>query len=363
MPRRGAFWPIVAYGALGALSLARGLRPAEQRAPSPRASVNPDRASGRGAARSRALQLGEPQAPVGEKAGLAGGDAASPFAIPWSGWKQILLRTYEGVIDNRLMSVAAGVVFYGLLAIFPALAALVGLYGLFADASAIDRLVSAFSGVLPQGALDLAHEELKRLVSGHANGAGFVIGLAIALWSANSGTKAIIEALNVAYDEKETRGFVRLNLVSLGLTLIGIVAVMVAVAAVVVVPVVLNALGLAGAAALIVRIGRWPLLLALVVVGLAFAYRFLPCRREARWRWLSVGSVTAAVVWFAVSLLFSWYIANFGAYNATYGSLGAAVGMMTWMWISMVVILAGAELNAEIERQTARGPEAEPGSR
>ena len=135
---------------------------------------------------------------------------------------------------------------------------------------------------------------------------------------------------------------------------------MVAVAAVVVVPVVLGALGLAGAGALLVQIGRWPLMLALVIVGLALAYRFLPCRREPRWRWLSVGSVAAALVWFAVSLLFSWYIANFGAYNATYGSLGAAVGMMTWMWISMVVILAGAELNAEIERQSTRGPEVEP---
>jgi membrane protein len=350
----------MAYGALGALSLTRGARPAKRAVPA-RASLGTDRRSGREVLAPRAREDYDPEAPVASRlARDAGGSLPSPFDIPWSGWRDILLRTYEGVNDNRLMSVAAGVVFYGLLAIFPALAALVGLYGLFANASAIDTLISAFSGVLPQGALDLAHDELKRLASSNANGAGFVIGLAIALWSANSGTKAIIDALNVAYDEKETRSFIRLNLVSLGYTLIGIVAVMLAVAAVVVVPVVLNALGLGGAGALVVRIGRWPLLLALVIVGLALAYRFLPCRREPRWQWLSVGSVAAAVVWFAVSLLFSWYIANFGSYNATYGSLGAAVGMMTWMWISMVVILAGAELNAEIERWTAGGPAVEP---
>jgi membrane protein len=314
-----------------------------------------DQRSGRELLAPRAAKNYDPEAPVASRRPrVAGGGVASPFDIPFSGWKDILWRTYAGMNDNRLMSVAAGVVFYGLLAIFPALAALVGLYGLFADASTIDTLVSAFSGILPQGALDLAHEELKRLANGHANGAGFAIGLLIALWSANSGTKAIIDALNVAYDEKETRSFVRLNLVSLGYTLIGIVAVMLAVAAVVVVPVVVDALGLEGAGALVVRIGRWPLLLAVVILGLALAYRYLPCRREPRWQWLSVGSVVAAVVWFAVSLLFSWYIANFGAYNATYGSLGAAVGMMTWMWISMVVILLGAELNAGIERYTGR---------
>jgi membrane protein len=268
----------------------------------------------------------------------------------------LLWRTYAKINDNRLLSVAAGVVFYSLLALFPALTAFVSLYGLFANSSTIDSQVSALSAVLPGGALDIVHEELKRLAANNgANlGIGFVVGVLVALWSANAGTKAIIDALNVAYGEKEKRSFIRLNLVSLLYTLIGMASLMLAIGVVMVAPIVLGRLDLGALAGKLVSVVRWPILLALVLIGLAAVYRYVPCRREPRWRWITPGSLFTAVAWSVSSLLFSWYIADFGHYNATYGSLGAAIGMMTWMWISMIVILVGAQLNAETEQQTAR---------
>ena len=166
--------------------------------------------------------------------------------------------------------------------------------------------------------------------------------------------KAIIDALNVVYDEKEKRSFLKLNLVSLLFTFVALLSMMVALAAIVVAPIVFSALGLAPFLSLAIVVLRWPLLLVFATVALATIYRYGPSRREARWQWLSVGSAAAALGWLVSSVLFSWYIANFGAYNATYGSLGAAVGMMMWMWISAIVILLGGELNAEIEHQTAK---------
>jgi len=273
-------------------------------------------------------------------------------ADTWKGWKDILWRTYEQIGENRLLAVAAGVVFYGLLAVFPAVTALVSLYGLFASASAISDHLSL---ILPQGAVDLLREQIGRLTAdGGKLGFGFIFGLAVALWSANAGMKVIIDALNVVYKEKEKRGFTKLNLISLAFTLAAIGALLVALGAVVVLPVALSYLGLQNATDLLLRLARWPLLLALVMVGLAVLYRLGPSRREPRWQWISVGSVFAAAAWLISSALLSWYLASFADYNATYGSLGAGIGMMMWMWISSIVILFGAQLNSEIEHQTAR---------
>jgi membrane protein len=286
-----------------------------------------------------------------------GRHAPAPWDIPGKGWKDILWRTYTKIGENRLLLIAAGVVFYGLVALFPAIAAFVSLYGLFADPSAIDSQISALSTVLPGGALDIVHEELQRLIAnrGTSLSLGFVAGTLIAFWSANAGTKAVIEALNIAYGEEEKRSFFRLTLVSLLYTLVAMASLIVAFGVVVILPIVLGRLGLGTLASTLVSILRWPILIAFVVIGLAAVYRYLPCRREPEWRWITPGSAFAALAWLVASLLFSWYIANFGNYNATYGSLGAAIGMMTWMWISMIVILVGAQLNAEIEQQTA-GP-------
>ena len=251
---------------------------------------------------------------------------------------------------------AAGVVFYGLLALFPALTAIVSLYGLFANASTITDHLSMAAGILPGGAIDVIREQVARLVSkGDAKlGFGFILGLGIALWSANAGMKAIIDALNVVYEEKEKRGFIKLNLVSLAFTLAAIAALLLALGAVVVLPLLLAWLGFATVTASVIQYARWPALLVLVIFGLALIYRFGPSRRQARWQWLSVGSVFASVAWLGSSALLSWYLESFANYDATYGSLGAAIGMMMWMWISSIVILFGAQLNSEIEHQTAR---------
>ncbi len=342
--RRASIGELLVYGALGLVAVV--LTPESGRH---RAAGFPGGQAEFGREASAAIPFLEHP-----KAGLR---ASSPTAIPWSGWKEIVSRTYQEINDNRLMAVAAGAVFYSLLALFPAIAAFVALYGLFSDPSAIDAQVTALSGVLPGGALNLLHEELGRLAAHKgANGLGFLVGLVFALWSASSGVKAIIDALNVAYDETEKRSFIRLTLISLAYALLAMVGAIVMVGAVVVIPIVLGRLGFGSMVALL----RWPALLVLVIVGLGVIYRYLPCRREPRWQWLSVGSVFAGTTWLVSSLLFSWYIANFGTYNATYGSLGAAVGMMMWMWISMIVILVGAQLNAEIERQAANEPAVEP---
>src|ERR1700722_14276386 len=250
--------------------------------------------------------------------------STAPWQIPWAGWKDIFWRVYDSVIDNRLPAVAGGVGFYSLLAIFPAIAAFVSLYGLIADASTIDSHLSLAAGVFPAGAVELFHEQITRIAakSDAKLGLGFITGLAVALWSANAGMKAIIDALNVVYDEKEKRSFVSLNLLSLLFTIVAILSLMVAVGAVVIAPMVFSAFGLSSLLGLAIGAVRWPLLLVLAAVALAAIYRYGPSRTEARWEWLSVGSVAAAIAWLIGSVLFSWYIAHFGAYNATYGSLG-----------------------------------------
>jgi membrane protein len=282
--------------------------------------------------------------------------AKNPSTMPWAGWKDILWRTYPRIDDDRLLATAAGVVFFGLLAIFPAVTALVSFYGLFADPKTIGDNLQTLAVMLPEGTYQIIGDQVARVVSkGNAElGTTFLFGLLLAIWSANAGVKAIIDALNVAYEEREKRGFVRLNLVSLAFTVGGIAALLLLVGAVVAFPLALDHLRLAPESKLIIAIARWPLLLLFLLVALALLYRLGPSRDAPRWQWLSVGAVTAAVLWIAGSALLSWYLSNFANYNATYGSLGAAIGRMMWMWMSAIVVMFGAELNSEVERQTLR---------
>ncbi len=280
----------------------------------------------------------------------------SPFRIPWAGWKDILWRTYQRTGEDRLLAIAAGVVFYGLLAVFPAVTALVSSYGLFADPSTISNNLQTLALMLPEGSFQIVQDQVARvLMKGNASlGLTFLFGLGLALWSANAGVKAIIDALNVVYEEREKRSFLRLNLLSLAFTAGGIAALLVMVSAVIAMPLALGHLGLARPGQLIVSLARWPLLFAVLLIALGLLYRFGPSRREAQWQWLSIGTLTAALLWIVGSALLSWYLSNFGNYNATYGSLGAAIGLMMWMWMSAIIVLCGAELNSEIEHQTAR---------
>jgi membrane protein len=282
--------------------------------------------------------------------------ASSPSEIPARGWKDILLRVYSKFSEHRVLELAAGMTYYSLLAIFPAIAALVAIYGLFADPMAITRHLDQVSGILPGGAVDVARNQLTRVASKGSGslGATFVIGLVISLWSANAAMKSLFETLNIIYGEKEKRGFLKLNAVSLSFTLAGILFVLAALGVVVVIPVILNFIGLSNFAGLMLRIARWPAMFVAVAMALALIYRYGPSREAPQWRWITWGSAVAAVLWLVASALFSWYAANFGKFNETYGSLGAVIGFMTWLWISAIVILLGAELDAEMEHQTAR---------
>ncbi|MDP4021740.1 YihY/virulence factor BrkB family protein [Methylobacterium sp. NEAU 140] len=280
--------------------------------------------------------------------------AAHPGEIPAKGWKDIGLRTYRDVGENRVTLVSAGVTFFTLLAIFPAIAALVSSYGLIADAATINDQLASLQGVLPQGALDIVGEQVRRLnEKGDATlGLSLVTGIALSVWSANGGVKHVFDALNLVYNEREKRGFIKLNLISLAFTAGALLFLILALTAVVAVPIALRYIGL-GEGGWWLALLRWPALLLAVLLGLAVLYRYGPSRDAPRWRWVTPGGLLAAGLWLVCSLLFSWYVANFGSYDKTYGSLGAAIGFMTWIWLSTTIILAGAQLNAEMEHQTA----------
>jgi membrane protein len=293
---------------------------------------------------------------VMENESSRGRAARTPSEIPARGWKDILLRIYQNISKHRVVLVAAGITFYSILALFPAIAALVALYGLFADPTTIAGNLDQLSGFVPEGATAVIRDQLNRLAAQGSStlGLAFIVGLAVSLWSANAGVKSLFDGLNIVYDEEDERSFIKLNLVSLAFTLATLALALVALAAIIVVPVVVNFFGLAQVTNLIMRIARWPLLLVVVAFALAVLYRYGPDRARAQWRWISWGSAFAAVGWLAVSILFSWYAANFGSYNKTYGSLGAIMGFMFWIWLSAIVILIGAEIDAEMEHQTAR---------
>jgi membrane protein len=251
------------------------------------------------------------------------------------------------------MLISAGVTFFALLAIFPAIAALVSVYGLVADASTINEQLASLQGILPQGALDILGDQVKLLNDkGNATlGLSLILGVALSVWSANGGMKHIFDALNLVYNEREKRNFIKLNLVSLAFTAGALLFLILALVAVVVLPVAFEFIGI-GKDAWWLALLRWPVLLLAVLGGLAVLYRYGPSRDAPRWRWVTVGSTLAALLWLSGSLLFSWYVANFGSYNKTYGSLGAAIGFMTWIWISTTIVLLGAQVNAEMEHQT-----------
>lgn len=267
--------------------------------------------------------------------------------------KAIAVSVYNGIDEHRVLAVAAGVAFYSLLAIFPAIAAIVSLYGLFANPTTIASELQNLSGFLPGGAMDVLKEQLTRLVQQKQGTLGitFAVGVLISLWSANSGIKALFDALNVVRNEKETRSFIKLNAISLAFTCGAILFVILALVAVVVLPIVLDYTGLSQAVPLLLPELRWPILFVCTTLGFAVVYRYGPCCRPPKWRLVTLGSVFATFAWLGASYLFSWYTSQFGSYNKTYGSLGAVIGFMTWIWISVMVILIGAELDAAVESQ------------
>jgi membrane protein len=280
--------------------------------------------------------------------------AAHPAEIPTLGWRDIFVRAYRNVLDDRIIALGAGVTFYGILAIFPALAALVSVYGLFADPSIIQRDIHALSSVLPPGVIDVVGEQMRRLTSRGPTtlGATFAGSLVFSLWSANSGIQSLFDALNIVYHEKEKRSYPKLYAVSFAFTLAGLGFSLVAIALIAVLPVALSYLPLGAETATLLSYLRWPIMLVLIALAIATFYRFGPSRETAQWRWVTGGSLLASVLWLAASILFSWYTTSLASYDKTYGSLGTIIIFMTWVWISNIVILLGAELDAEIEHQT-----------
>jgi membrane protein len=247
------------------------------------------------------------------------------------------------------------VAFYGLLALFPALAALISIWALAFDPLQIEQQIGTLSGLLPPDAAGLVKEQAHKVAASVGGlSVGAALGILLALYGAAKGLTALIEGLNIIYDEQEERGFIRRNLLAFALLLVALVAMIVAIGAIIVAPIVLNLIGLGPVVETLLRLLRWPILFAVALVVLAVIYRYGPSRTPARWRWVSWGAAVATAIWTLGSIAFSIYVQNFGSYNETYGSLGAVVILLMWFWLSAFIVLLGAELNSEMEHQTER---------
>lgn len=285
-----------------------------------------------------------------------GRDAEAPQEIPAKGLRDVFWRVIKAVMADRVTLIAAGVTYFMLLSLFPALGALVALYGFVADPTAIMAHISFLAGVFPPGSFDLILNQITSLTqqATSTRSLAFFGGLLVAIWSANSGMKALFDAMNVAYRENEKRSLVRLNLLSLGFTFCALVVAIILIAAIGIVPAVLKYLWLDDWQELLARLARWPFIILIFGCGISMIYRYGPSREEAKIKWLSWGVVFSTLLWLLASVLFSFYLENFANYNATYGTLGALIGLMVWVWISVIILIVGAEINAELEHQTRK---------
>lgn len=295
--------------------------------------------------------------------------AAHPTEIPGPGRLDILWRLYRSIAEDRILLTAAGVAFYVLLALVPTLTAFVSIYGLFNNPASAVEQVEMLVGIVPPGALQIIRDQLVRLTgqSNNTLGLALIFSLALALWSASAGVKAMFEALNIAYGEEEKRSFLHLNALALLFTFAGALAACLMVAVLIVLPAIMALLPGGDGVGWAVRLASYGVLMLAVLAGLAALYRWGPSREAAKWRWITPGVILTVPLFGAVSVVFSWYVTNFTDNNATYGSLGATIGLMTWLWITVTLVIIGAEINSEIEHQTARdsttGPAAPLGQR
>lgn len=283
-----------------------------------------------------------------------GRDADAPWQIPVRGWADILRRAWKGTAERNLSLVAGGVTYYLLLALFPGLAALVSVYGLIASPAGAAKSVQSLSAMLPPSTVELIGNELTQLASasGPSLGLGAIIGIAIALWSGVRGMTGMMTALNIAYDQPERRGFIRFYLTALALTIVVVIGGLIAFALIAGLPVALSWGGVRGSGRWIGLVVEWPLLIVFVMGMVTLIYRYGPDRSEPKWKWASLGVIVATILWVLGSVLFSGYIYYFGSYNKTYGSLGLPLILLTWMWLSVFVVMFGAEIDGEAERQT-----------
>lgn len=285
-----------------------------------------------------------------------GRNALHPSQIDVKGWRDIALRVKCAITKDNLGLIAAGVAFYFFLAIFPMIAAFLSVYGLIFDSAEARAHVTALSGVLPGEARSILAQQTEQLTSGSESALGFgaLISILLALWSARKGTTAMTIAMNIAYKEEGSRGFIRKMLVDFSLTLGLIIFFTISLAIVAVAPIVLQLLGPGPNVELALDILRWPILGLIAVLALSVMYRFGPDRQAAKWRWLMPGALLAVIVWLITSGLFSWYVSSFGDYNKTYGSVGAVITLLFWFYLTAYIFILGAELNSEMEHQTSR---------
>lgn len=297
------------------------------------------------------------------------GKAASrPSQLQWKDWKAILLRVSDNLGYHNVYLVAGGISFFSIMALFPALAATIGIYGLISDPEVIGKQLEALQRFLPPDAYGMIRDQVSQLLlNRQALGFGSIVAIGFALWSARTGVGAMMDGVNISYSESNERGLIAHYAISLLLTFVFILVVVVAILAIIVLPAVLQMLRLEGVLGWVASIARWPVLILALMFGLAVLYRYGPQRHRARIQWITWGAALATLLWVIGSLGFSWYVSNFANYNATYGSLGAIVGLMLWFYLGAYAILLGAELNAEMEHQTARdstiGPEKPLGER
>ena len=307
--------------------------------------------SGRDAARNRGTRM----AAGAPSAAALGRTAMQPTHIPWRGLRQVLRRTWREISSDRVALSASGCAFWATLSLFPAISMLVSLYGLAFDPESVEPQLENIRHLLPPPAFALIAERVRTLVShpGATLGVSLVISTAVTLWSASTGTKSLLSALNLAYEEQEQRGFLRFQAIGLLMTFGAILGGILGLAALVLLPAVIAFVGLSAYAKGLLQLGSLVVLVGFVLVALSLLYRFGPSRRVARWRWVTPGSVVATLLWLLASVLFSVYVQHVASYDATYGPLGAVAGIMLWFWGTAYVVLLGAELNAELELQTA----------
>ena len=282
--------------------------------------------------------------------------ADRPKEIPARGWKDIFLRVKDEFTNDHISIVAAGVAFYFFLALFPLMSAMVAIYGLVFDAAQVEQQLSQLSAVMPPQAQDIIGPQLHKIVSAPQQGLGLalIFSILLSLWSANSGTKALFDGVNIAYNQNEERNFFKLNGITLAVTLGGILVGLIAVALVIGFPAIIDRLGLPSTISDIISLARWPLLFAFIVFSLSVIYKIAPDRNNPKFKWVTWGACIAAALWIGASLLFSLYINNFGNYDATYGAIAAVIILMLWFQITSICVLLGAEINSEMEHQTAK---------
>lgn len=279
-----------------------------------------------------------------------------PWEVPWRGWKDVALRVKDEWGNDHVGMAAAAIAFYSFLALIPAMAALVSILGLIARDQDPEEVVDDLFSALPDDAQNLMSGQLGNISSGStgALSLGLVIALALSIWTASGAMSQMVNTINIVYDETETRGWITRKLIALGLTLGAIVFVAFAVFVVVALPQVIDETGLGIGTRRLLDVLIWPVLAIGFMLALAVLYRVCPDRSPARWRWVSVGSVLGLVAWIAVTLGFRFYVANFGSYNETYGSLAGVIISLLWLWLTAVIVLMSAEVNAELEHQTAQ---------